>query len=124
MMDQGKKAQWVAALRSGEYRQGRGHLKKNTDGENFYCCLGVLCEIALQDGLPLREHVGGNGATFFNGDDSFLPSEIAQWAKLPNDNPSTSLRTIENVEENATLSYLNDTGKSFLEIADIIEREF
>lgn len=33
---------WVAALRSGEYKQVVGSLKTN-DG---YCCLGVLCEVA------------------------------------------------------------------------------
>jgi hypothetical protein len=35
------KKKWVAALRSGEYKQGRRYLKR--DGK--YCCLGVLCEI-------------------------------------------------------------------------------
>ena len=34
------KAQWIAALRSGEYTQGRGALKT---GDGGYCCLGVLC---------------------------------------------------------------------------------
>ncbi len=34
---------WVAALRSGEYKQGTGCLK-NLDGT--YCCLGVLAEVA------------------------------------------------------------------------------
>ena len=33
--------QWIAALRSGEYQQGRERLK---DGDNF-CCLGVACNI-------------------------------------------------------------------------------
>ena len=33
--------QWIAALRSGEYQQGRERLK---DGDNF-CCLGVACDI-------------------------------------------------------------------------------
>lgn len=35
------KAKWIAALRSGEYPQGRKRLK-SSDG---YCCLGVLCAI-------------------------------------------------------------------------------
>lgn len=35
------KAKWIAALRSGEYKQTKGHLHD----ENGYCCLGVLCEV-------------------------------------------------------------------------------
>lgn len=37
------KEEWVTALRSGEYRQGKGFLR-NSDDE--YCCLGVLCDLA------------------------------------------------------------------------------
>lgn len=42
-MDADLKARWVAALRSGEYKQGRGQLQ---DTKNRYCCLGVLCRVA------------------------------------------------------------------------------
>lgn len=39
-MDPGLKKRWVAALRSGKYRQTRrGQLKH----KGAYCCLGVLC---------------------------------------------------------------------------------
>lgn len=34
--------EWVAALRSGEYEQGKIHLR-SSDGK--YCCLGVLCDV-------------------------------------------------------------------------------
>ena len=36
------KAKWVAALRSGEYTQGRYSLITEDGG---YCCLGVLCMV-------------------------------------------------------------------------------
>ena len=36
------KAQWIAALRSGEYTQGHNHLRT---GNGYYCCLGVLCMV-------------------------------------------------------------------------------
>jgi hypothetical protein len=42
-MDTKLKAEWIAALRSGKYKQGRLFLR---DSEDNYCCLGVLCEIA------------------------------------------------------------------------------
>lgn len=38
------KEQWIKALRSGEYEQGKGQLK---DGANKFCCLGVLQQIVM-----------------------------------------------------------------------------
>ena len=40
-MNQGIKANWLDALRSGKYKQGQYWLRK----EDLYCCLGVLCDI-------------------------------------------------------------------------------
>lgn len=42
-MKQALKDQWTAALRGGEYEQGRGRLY----GEGKFCCLGVLCRVVL-----------------------------------------------------------------------------
>jgi hypothetical protein len=40
------KAEWVAALRSGKYQQGKGALKrKKRNGVIHHCCLGVLLEV-------------------------------------------------------------------------------
>ena len=40
------KKKWVAALRSGKYKQTRQQLAyKHNDGDKSYCCLGVLCDI-------------------------------------------------------------------------------
>jgi hypothetical protein len=37
---------WLEALRSGEFQQGTGALKRKIGSDRFeYCCLGVLCEI-------------------------------------------------------------------------------
>ena len=44
-MDKELKDKWVAALRSGDYRQGKGFLYS----EGCHCCLGVLCEVS---GIP------------------------------------------------------------------------
>lgn len=42
------KEKWVAALRSGEYKQGEAYLKNNA---GQYCCLGVACMVAY-NGIP------------------------------------------------------------------------
>lgn len=40
-------------LESGNYKQGRGLLRKmNRDGESEYCCLGVLCD-------AVKDEIGG-----------------------------------------------------------------
>ncbi len=36
------KNQWLEALRSGKYKQGKGKLIKATNSGFSYCCLGVL----------------------------------------------------------------------------------
>ena len=36
---------WVAALRSGEYKQGRKLLMSDFARDRRYCCLGVLCVV-------------------------------------------------------------------------------
>ena len=43
-MDQKLKQDWVEALRSGKYKQGRRALYKPYT--EAYCCLGVLCKVA------------------------------------------------------------------------------
>ena len=42
-MDAQLKKVWVEALRSGEYKQGKGMLYRP---EETHCCLGVLCKVA------------------------------------------------------------------------------
>lgn len=49
-LDPDFKAKWIAALTSGEYRQGREHLYSPTSG--CFCCLGVGCAIS---GVPLPD---------------------------------------------------------------------
>lgn len=107
---------WVEALRSGEYAQGRMALRTHSS----YCCLGVLCDIA--------------GATFEPSDipeppglyKAALDGEIDYFA-LPNTVQSlTGMRTSGgrfSLDENS-LAELNDSGESFDEIANIIEREW
>lgn len=134
-MDQEKKAQWVAALRSGDYKQGHGLLHTITDGEHQYCCLGVLCDLAEKSGLTLRR--GDNldrglaqpytrYVIAYNGNDDFLPQAVMEWAGVTSPNPPTCEPSDVGTPGNslpATLSWLNDQGKSFSEIADIIERD-
>lgn len=60
-IDPDVKAKWVAALRSGEYRQGKKMLKTP---EGSYCCLGVYCAITgVRESLQMQFVATGNGFT-------------------------------------------------------------
>lgn len=115
-MDPAIRAQWAAALRSGEYPQAQGVLRRLTDNHGKkagYCCLGVLCEIA--DGAGIgggREDANGEFMTY-DGSDTSLPESVIEWAGLGSPDP---------VIAGNELSVWNDRErKTFAEIADMIE---
>jgi hypothetical protein len=108
------KAEWLKDLRSGEFKQGR-HFLKTLDGE--HCCLGVLCEQAVRKGVIPPSIPGPSGHSFGTPDDmsvvSVLPDKVVDWAELSDVNPSAG--------STRSLAGLNDSGLSFLEIANLIE---
>lgn len=105
--------EWVEALRSGKYEQGRNYL--HPDG--LWCCLGVACDIAVQHGIGEwdgPEYVSGN---YFPGPDESMETALPFWlaAFLGRDDLGRPIGGY------GTLSYLNDMGVSFRRIADVIE---
>lgn len=96
---------WADALRDPKYKQGTGRLRR---GDRF-CCLGVLCDISgldiWKDHDFLIDEIGGPGCVY-------LPRLIMEWS---------GIRTCHGECGLTSLSKLNDTGKTFAEIADIIE---
>lgn len=116
MNDQIKK-RWVAALRSGKYKQNVGTLK-STSGK--YCCLGVLCE------LYSKEHeVPWQARQCFMGQLDVLPFAVAEWAGLGYIRSPAVMREIpfSNKTESQTLGYMNDRRVPFRVIADLIEEQ-
>lgn len=106
-MDPKVKADWLAALRSGEFEQGKGHLNKN----GLYCCLGVLCEVAIRSGQEVQRIKSNvDGTTYYDGVSSFPADSIYRWAGMYN-----------SYKYELKLASMNDEGKSFQEIADWIE---
>lgn len=124
------KARWVAALRSGFYVQGYERLRgRDMEGKVRYCCLGVLCELAVQDGITKHAHdevLSTASTTYytdgdFHSEKSLLPEVVANWAGLNTTSPYVDLGPDSPC---ITLSCLNDQGvMSFYQIADLIERE-
>lgn len=121
------KALWTDALRSGVYTQTQNHLR---DAKGF-CCLGVLCDIAKDQIGAQWGEMHPTGCDFIYGDGieaGCLPPVVQEWAGLSDRNPGVNIGTTGSgsgphaVESRASLANLNDSGMSFREIADIIEK--
>lgn len=93
---------WLKALRSGEYKQGEAKLfNKRNDS---YCCLGVACSVAKINPQKFVDW----GWIHFSFANEEMPTELVEEKKsdgLPDE-----------------LSRMNDQGKSFIEIADWIQK--
>jgi hypothetical protein len=122
------KKMWTDALRSGEFEQGTNNLA-DTERKKF-CCLGVLCELAVREGVIPAPHIRNNmGKEYMTyGLDSYtLPSEVMLWAGLKEANP-----TIKRGDTSFTLAAYNDGYEigpislkacDFNYIADTIDEE-
>lgn len=98
------KEKWIAALRSGKFKQGMGWLED--DGK--YCCLGVACRIA-------HPKLDLNDASFITK--YSFPGGRIDKIKIP--------AILKGEDENEVVSVLaskNDNGQSFKKIATWIEK--
>lgn len=129
-MNEKLKKKWVAALRSGDYQQGTGSLKKRetvwseekqhfvyvSDSEK-YCCLGVLCEL-----LP-------KGRGEFDPKGNYFTFHPTAQQKRGSETNSGELEEAAlnyvglTFEQQEKLIYFNDDKKwSFKQIAAYVER--
>lgn len=97
--------QWVAALRSGEFKQGKYRL----ESDDNYCCLGVLCVLAMNKGV-CDYSLGGQ----YDGATHGPPDSVKAWSGLGSDFGRYK-------PEEPSLVHLNDSETPFSKIADIIE---
>ena len=110
-MNEDIKSEWVSALRSGDYKQGIGYLRV----DNEFCCLGVLCDIAVNKGV-ITYSIGTDNIYNYGWPGSraaeVLPDAVVSWAELEDQNPSAG---------SLSLAEHNDDGVPFSGIADLIE---
>jgi hypothetical protein len=111
------KKKWVEALSSGKYKQGRDALRR----KDAFCCLGVLCDLASQDGTGKWGKAGDKLYHFYTeGQEKggFLPVAVQDWAGLDDMSPG-----VHHEGECRALAGLNDDGLTFNQIADLIEAQ-
>lgn len=121
---------WSKALRSSKYIQGRLFMTALDSRDGFFrhCPLGVLCDLAVQEGildyedrmLPLTlrnkrdyyivRHYGEEKVKLS------LPNEVCEWAEL-SDNP-----VILHAQKYCRITELNDSGTfTFADFAAVLE---
>lgn len=111
----GRMELFVAALRSGDYRQAKHKLA--VDGG--YCCLGVACEVAIANGVAVRTSpvslpVAGSYMSY-DGDTGVLPPSVQEWL---------GVRANPYIGSDVATSWNDNREASFAEIAALIRGEF
>lgn len=109
--------EWIAALRSGEFKQGRNGLANVKDGEERNCCLGVLYRKA--EVPETTERTAGDNFVIFDdgtGDGWAYPSDefMAKYGMTCHGEPIA--------RRFLSVSVMNDRYSSFEEIADQLEK--
>lgn len=105
---------WVEALESGKYKQGRHYLHR----DDFYCCLGVACELAIKAGIKLDVVTKSNGVYCYNSGEASLPFAVRDWLGL-----KSIYGQFSDPDKKFQIPYLtklNDCGMPFNEIAQVI----
>lgn len=134
-MNKEKKAAWVAALRSGEYKQTGRSLCRMKDGNRSYCCLGVLSDLSVTDGVgewetPSDLRQDTSYVLFWNEPSivvgGYYTRAVRQWAGMTHDADKIEFEFTDprtgNIETfHVDLAGLNDSGFTFNQIADVID---
>jgi hypothetical protein len=112
--------QWITALRSGGYTQGQTRLHTNKG----FCCLGVAAKEFLTSDVEVTESgVGGITLWSYNGEPDMAPDYVMDALGLicPNGTSENQLTAPNDIANSLMLTTMNDNGKTFEQIADIIE---
>jgi hypothetical protein len=96
------KEKWLAALRSGEYNQGRRQLR-TSDGN--YCCIGVLCDIS---GLGEWVDDAGYGSNYKTEDGlswATAPAVVRAWATRDGEDSDSVWDDLVGLNDLSSLSF-------------------
>lgn len=102
--------QWIMALRSGQYKQGKHRLRNDRDE---FCCLGVLADIS--NCAEWVSHEVRGPMCQFDNESTALEST---W-------PGDLIEKVTGMDKKFLYSLMgeNDSGRTFEEIADFIKAE-
>ena len=114
---------WMEALESDQYEQGRSYLKSI---DNKFCCLGVFCEaMGISPTLPETDPPEMQQCYFYEEASCGLPYSIEKkygfYGEFGETKEDAEAAFDDPVESEFALARLNDSGKTFKEIAAIIK---
>ncbi len=122
------KQKWIQALRSDKYSQGTWALR---DKSNRFCCLGVLCDIVnpklWSKNTTIRGAWQKDAYTYDGKDWGVIPNSVLDIVNIDSVNDllcPNGRFTDKKTQCEYSLSGQNDSGSSFEEIANIIEKYF
>lgn len=115
------KKQWIKALRSGDYKQGKEQLRND---ENQFCCLGVLCNLhAKANPQFAKEQILPSQ---YDGETGVLPLSVIKWAQVDFPNPVVRYKghevSLAELNDGAYMGCQFEKPKTFKQIANIIEK--
>ena len=112
---------WADALESGRYEQGCIAMKyvRYNSNEAKHCVLGVLCELAVKDGVVMffsekDSPDMGFRRYMFDGESGKLPIKVMEWSGIKTEMGRLPCGDL--------LSTLSDMGMPFAKIAQIIRK--
>lgn len=110
--------QWVKALRSGKFKQGKGNLVSKDHEGKAHCCLGVLCAIS-----PWKNTYDRMGDE--ENKNAYTPEKVMKWADLGDKRGVVPHPNSTIIGLTTNLTKLNDEEKfTFEQIADVIEKNY
>lgn len=139
------KDQWVKDLRSGEFEQGNGYLRRadSEGGKDRLCCLGVLSEQAVRAGVIPAPELHGRDYHYLDDETDHrgnvlgekfnqctaLPRKVAEWAGIKDDYPESmdsgwdvTIMPRDSDGGEVTAIGANDgMSLTFVQIADLID---
>lgn len=131
-MNKKLKKEWVKALRSGKYKQGVGALCTSVNGEDKFCCLGLLADIC-------SPHIGEQLYWVKTYEYIIIGDKKENWKLVDASDRRVDTHDSFTADEGKLLSHklldklgldyvaqehlagMNDDGYSFLDISDWIE---
>lgn len=125
-----RRRNFITRLRSGRDPQGQGILTRidmETGEITGYCCLGVACVQAIEDGLQL-EVTHHAGARRYDNEGGILPPAVYNWYQFTS-SPSLDSSPLKILEGSLPSPFTavgaNDSLRlTFLTIADLFEATY
>ena len=130
-MNEAISQKWIQELESGRWKKGISKLHRRAgegdhSTEDSFCCLGVLCRMALDAGVSLDVRNDQDAEDYgerqvkYDGNTGELPEKVMDWAGI-----QTALGELPQEEPGVgnDLTLINDRNTDFKEVVEAI-REY